>query len=496
MAVSAKKPILLGFRVSEESYKVFQVLGYTVRTDYTVDRDEDGRTTCTCSMFKYESRCAHVKLVTAEAEHWAHGKDDYRTSETIIPWQKDALKLRVGVFDQKADNLGVLSPTVGNLSSYNLVWLLTQPEPTESIEATEGVLNPHRIFKELLTSLSSRVSLNDDAVRRAGKDIPLPSGAEIIEGEDEFEPRDEDVGDSSKDDVTERVKESLKKKAEFSEDWFVAKRPHPSDFYVGKDDWQVMVHAACVGENLMLTGPTGSGKSEIVYRIGEVLKRPIIALNMGAMSEARLSLIGATHFDKEKGTWHQLSRFVQGVRGDLGPAIILLDEITRADRAASNILLPLLDEQRYLALDEAVDSPVIHRHDDVSFIATANIGMEYTGTDPIDIALKNRFGTILDVWFPPAENEVAIIQGRYKIKSANARRLVQIATKQRELTRNEGEFTEAISTRMLLNAARKVRDGFSTEVACKYAIENHYSAEGGDSSDRTKIRQIIQKGGH
>jgi hypothetical protein len=47
---------------------------------------------------------------------------------------------------------------------------------------------------------------------------------------------------------------------------------------------------------------------------------------------------------------------------------------------------------------------------------------------------------------------------------------------------------------MLIEAADKVAAGFTLATACKFAIENHFSNEGGlDDSERIRIRQIIQK---
>ena len=50
--------------------------------------------------------------------------------------------------------------------------------------------------------------------------------------------------------------------------------------------------------------------------------------------------------------------------------------------------------QRYLRLDEKDDSPTIKVANGVSFIATANIGMEYTATRVIDRAILDRFSLI------------------------------------------------------------------------------------------------------
>ena len=73
-------------------------------------------------------------------------------------------------------------------------------------------------------------------------------------------------------------------------------------------------------------------------------------------------------------------------------AVILLDELTRAHPDAWNILMTVLDQgQRYLRLDEAQGQATIEVADGVTFIATANIGNEYTATRTLDKALMDRF---------------------------------------------------------------------------------------------------------
>jgi nitric oxide reductase NorQ protein len=76
-------------------------------------------------------------------------------------------------------------------------------------------------------------------------------------------------------------------------------------------------------------------------------------------------------------------------------AVILLDELSRAHPEAWNILMTVLDlNQRYLRLDEKDGAPTIKVAPGVSFIATANVGNEYTSTRVMDRALMDRFITI------------------------------------------------------------------------------------------------------
>ena len=113
---------------------------------------------------------------------------------------------------------------------------------------------------------------------------------------------------------------------------------------------------------------------------------------MGATQDPRSTLIGNTHF-KEGETIFDKSPFVTAIETE--NAIILLDELSRAHPEAWNILMTVLDEgQRYLRLDESVNAPIIKVANGVSFIATANIGTEYTSTRVLDRALMDRFEII------------------------------------------------------------------------------------------------------
>jgi nitric oxide reductase NorQ protein len=269
-------------------------------------------------------------------------------------------------------------------------------------------------------------------------------------------------------------------------------RPAEDEFFVPEEVWEQLCYAMQHGENVLLTGPSGCGKSEICYLLASAAGKRVEAFNFGAMTEPRTSLIGNTHFDRRNGTRFVESRFVRAVQDP--NACLLLDELSRAGRDAFNILLPLLDGQRYLALDEEDDAPVVHRVPGVTFLATANIGMEYTGTEQLDLALKDRFPINISMDFPPRDQERAILRKRCDgLTDVDARRLLRIAHRQRELTR-EGEFVGMISTRALLAAGRQIAGGVRLENAVRFCILNHFSNDGGDTSERARLLQIFQKG--
>ncbi|BCV02395.1 MAG: hypothetical protein CM15mV52_0470 [uncultured marine virus] len=69
--------------------------------------------------------------------------------------------------------------------------------------------------------------------------------------------------------------------------------------------------------------------------------------------------------------------------------------------------MPVLDGQKYLALDESEDADTVSVHKGAFFYATANIGREYLGAShDLDRAWKDRFtGGIYELEYLPPNKE-------------------------------------------------------------------------------------------
>ena len=164
----------------------------------------------------------------------------------------------------------------------------------------------------------------------------------------------------------------------------------PKSLFMQETKWKFLVRSAMRGKNIMMTGPAGCGKTMAAKTLTTSLDRPHFYFNLGATQDPRATLIGNTHFNKEKGTFFSEALFVKAIQTE--DAVILLDELSRAHPEAHNILMTVLDEgQRYLRLDEADGAPTIKVAKGVTFVATANIGNEYTATRVMDRALLDRF---------------------------------------------------------------------------------------------------------
>ena len=173
---------------------------------------------------------------------------------------------------------------------------------------------------------------------------------------------------------------------------FIQKSPElrPEVMKMTDIKWKYLMRCAMRGKNIMMTGPAGCGKTMAAKSVVNALERPDFYFNLGATQDPRATLIGNTHFNKEDGTVFSEALFVKAIQTE--NAVILLDELSRAHPEAHNILMTVLDEgQRYLRLDEAEGAPTIKVAKGVTFIATANIGNEYTATRVMDRALIDRF---------------------------------------------------------------------------------------------------------
>ena len=159
--------------------------------------------------------------------------------------------------------------------------------------------------------------------------------------------------------------------------------------------WKYLVRSAVRGKNIMMTGAAGCGKTMAAKALVNSLDRPDYYFNLGATQDPRATLIGNVHFDKNKGTYFSESLFVKAIQTE--NAVILLDELSRAHPDAWNILMTVLDQgQRYLRLDEQDTQATIKVAPGVTFVATANIGNEYTSTRVMDKAMMDRF-TIIEM---------------------------------------------------------------------------------------------------
>lgn len=294
-----------------------------------------------------------------------------------------------------------------------------------------------------------------------------------------------DTTDNRSDEVQEDIEKYLAESIDL----------RPSNLILSDLKWKYLMRSVVRGKNIMMTGPSGCGKTLAVQSVAKALNgRPFFYFNLGATTDPRSSLIGNTHYSKEKGTFVAEAWFCQAIQKE--NAIIMIDELTRGTSDAWNILITVLDEnQRYLRIDEKPDTPTIKVAKGVTFIATANIGSEYTATRVLDRAMMDRFTAIVEMEPLSVENELKLINMTYpNLPEVSARAIAEIAGNTRTQVRSDDpKVTTSISSRLTVEMAGLIYDGFSLAEAAEVCIYPFFSDAGGADSERTYMKQLVQK---
>ena len=219
---------------------------------------------------------------------------------------------------------------------------------------------------------------------------------------------------------------------------------------------RLRVHAE-VGRPVLLTGPSGTGKTESVMLTANALGRPFVKIDCGPVRESS-DWYGSQTMTGGRVGW-QDSTLVAALETE--GAIILLDEVNRAASTALNGLFGILDGTRLANFPQRAEA--VRLAPNVAIFATANIGLAYSGTGAIDRAFANRFTQIPTDYLAP-EDEAALLRKRFPslpIATANAIARIAAHTRTAAFVASGGD---EISTRQALVCA---------DMACAFVDKGH-----------------------
>jgi len=274
----------------------------------------------------------------------------------------------------------------------------------------------------------------------------------------------------------------------------------PEDLWMKRSTWRGLVWAATRGENVLLTGPTGFGKTWAAMKLADAYGRPFFKFPLGQSQDPELTFIG-TREAKDGTTEFSESKFVEAIQTP--NAIVLLDELSRATPDGWNILMAPLDpDKRYLRIDATRDARQVDVHPTVTFVATANVGINYTAARTMDLALLGRFEEI-EVDIPDKTEEYELLAKQLfgdavnngYIEPGEIEALTKIAEDTREACWGDGAATElnkAVATRDLVQCCKMLRDGLGIWEVVRTRIFTIFPDEGGSSNPRAYVENLAE----
>ena len=271
----------------------------------------------------------------------------------------------------------------------------------------------------------------------------------------------------------------------------------PKDLIISDLKWKYLCRAVLRGKNIMIIGPSGCAKTMAAQYVATILSRPFEKFNIGSTQDARATLIGNTTYNKKVGTVFHPSAFVKAITTP--NTVVLLDEYTRGSHDAWNILMTVTDPtQRCLRLDEHEGSQVINVAEGVCFIATANIGNEYTATKVLDKASARRFPIKLEM-LPMTPEELKKLFGiKFDLRTAKQESLMNTlgnvyADLIEQTKLEDASISSIIPPANMMEMAELVMDNFNLEEIAEASIYPEYGDEGGADSERAFVKAILQK---
>ena len=238
-----------------------------------------------------------------------------------------------------------------------------------------------------------------------------------------------------------------------------------------------MIHSLIKGgKNVMLTGATGAGKTTYCFEIANDLDMNCEVINCGSTQDARTSLLGFFQL-KDGNTEFTPSSFIKAIQTE--NTLIVLDELSRASDDAFNILFPVLDHRREISIEEENgDSRKIKVAEGVRFIATANIGLEYSATRSLDRALQDRFMTF-NLPYITGEQMTDFIKDSHELTPANelmVNTLAQVYDYSHNLF-GKGKIGTRISTSSIIDTLSLIKADFGVRDILDHAILSQYEQD-------------------
>jgi len=233
-----------------------------------------------------------------------------------------------------------------------------------------------------------------------------------------------------------------------------------------------------------LIGPSGTGKTHIVYLVAEIAGLPLWEINCGLQTSA-YDLFGR-YVGLGKENWID-GQIVSWCRNG---GILYLDEANMMKQDVATRLNPVLDTRGHLVLTEK-DNEIIARNPAGYVIISMNpYSAEFAGTKPLNAAFRRRMSVWIDfdylsVGNKIAQDEIDLVEKKGRVTREVSTGIVRIGAElRRQYKANEIPYGPSVGD--LVNWATLSSDGVSPEQAAEETIIAM-------TSDNLEIQETVRR---
>jgi len=127
---------------------------------------------------------------------------------------------------------------------------------------------------------------------------------------------------------------------------------------------------------------------------------------------------------------------------------------------------------------------VIKLHPECYFIATCNVGPEFTAVNSMDAAFEARFG-IIPFDYAPAKEEMRLLKNKTKATKNDIELIITVANEIRALYK-AGELSKGVGFREVEDAAQMAEDGIPLSQALEFAFVTPYPMD-----EKATVKDIL-----
>lgn len=254
--------------------------------------------------------------------------------------------------------------------------------------------------------------------------------------------------------------------------------------YTASEDYIIedSIISLSLGKNLLLKGPTGSGKTKLSDTLSSIFSQPMHSINCSVDLDAE-ALLGYKTISERDGK--NTIEFIEGpvIQAMKNGHLLYIDEINMAKPETLPILNGVLDYRR--SITNPFTGEIVKAAPSFGVIAAINEG--YVGTVPLNEALKNRF-VVIDVPYIEGETLKSVIESQSKLSDSKLiTQFVDLSSDLLVQVKNGQISEEAASIRALLDAC-----DLAVYLPAKRAIQRGIVDKLEDEREKAAIQNIAE----